>query len=180
MIGIIAENNVCRAALIDILAPLGGEAKSPNKEYDFLLTLNDRESVLVLENSELQKKNLPLPIRAADLFRQVQTFIQECQESATFENSVFVFQKETRNLILKKDGTVFSLTEKENDLLSCLAEVCPTPLSKEALLQAVWKYKPDVETHTLESHIYMLRQKIGEPVDMLIKSTPTGYVLITD
>ena len=100
--------------------------------------------------------------------------------SVSFENTCFIFQKEKRLLIDKATDTTIPLTEKECELLAELAKVSPDALTKEELLDRVWKYKPDLETHTLESHIYGLRQKIGNHVDSLFQSTDLGYRLITD
>ena len=72
------------------------------------------------------------------------------------------------------------MTEKESDLLFSLVQAYPKAMSKEDLLISVWNYSPDAETHTVESHIYGLRQKLGEKADALIKSTPAGYLLIPD
>jgi DNA-binding response OmpR family regulator len=52
------------------------------------------------------------------------------------------------------------LTEREADLLTALAYAPDQTLTKQLILQDVWRYVPGLETHTLETHIYRLRQKI--------------------
>ncbi len=52
------------------------------------------------------------------------------------------------------------LTEKERDLLSRLHQEKGRTLDRNVLLQDIWGYRTTVETHTLETHIYRLRQKI--------------------
>ncbi len=61
------------------------------------------------------------------------------------------------------DGTRTQLTEKEVAMLAFLARSGPEPVSKEVLLAQVWGYKEGVNTHTLETHIYRLRQKLDAP-----------------
>ena len=61
-----------------------------------------------------------------------------------------------------------------------LADSFPKALTKEDLLVSVWNYKPEAETHTVESHIYALRQKLGNRADDLIQSTSEGYILIKE
>lgn len=59
----------------------------------------------------------------------------------------------------KEGGETVGLTEKEVDLLMYLAS-SRTPITRETLLEEVWNYQEGVSTHTLETHIYRLRQKI--------------------
>ena len=54
-----------------------------------------------------------------------------------------------------------SLTEKEAQLLSVLACATPTALPREKLLEEVWGLAREIDTHTLETHIYRLRHKLG-------------------
>lgn len=54
------------------------------------------------------------------------------------------------------------LTEKEVQLLTLLYEAKGAPVGRDALLREVWEYAEDVESHTLETHIYRLRQKIED------------------
>jgi hypothetical protein len=71
------------------------------------------------------------------------------------------------------------LTEKEVALLSYLAVQHPTPATREDLLREVWKYADGADTHTIETHLYRLRQKIeqnpGDPT--IVVSTKQGYIL---
>lgn len=75
-----------------------------------------------------------------------------------------------------------ALTDKEKDILVCLYNNTDRSVSREELLSAVWGYVDSVETHTLETHIYRLRQKIeknpAEPLILL--TTETGYRLCVD
>lgn len=65
-----------------------------------------------------------------------------------------------------KGGQDIILTDKERDILGALWLAPGKALSREALLQAVWAYAAGVETHTLETHIYRLRQKMeNDPTD---------------
>ncbi len=78
-------------------------------------------------------------------------------------------------------GTVqtIRLTEKERDILSHLYEAAPRAVARQERLDRVWGYAPGIETHTLETHIYRLRQKIEkDPVQPLyIRTEDEGYRL---
>jgi hypothetical protein len=52
------------------------------------------------------------------------------------------------------------LTDREFDILKLLLEQRGQPLSREALLQAIWHYHPEADSHTVETHIWRLRQKL--------------------
>jgi DNA-binding response OmpR family regulator len=52
------------------------------------------------------------------------------------------------------------LTETERNIIYHLMTAKDQGLSREDMLQSVWAYHQDIETHTLETHIYRLRQKI--------------------
>ncbi|MBQ3034486.1 MAG: winged helix-turn-helix domain-containing protein, partial [Alphaproteobacteria bacterium] len=98
-----------------------------------------------------------------------------------FENKRFLFEGAKRLLFDKKTKKDYYLTEKETDLISFLVISLPEGASKTDLLTEVWKYRADIETHTVESHIYALRQKIGEKAaESLLKNNEEGYILVSD
>jgi len=91
------------------------------------------------------------------------------------------FTLDVREKILKNSKThvIQRLTEKECKLLRFFHQNAGVELSKETLLQEIWGYHPEAETHTLETHIYRLRQKFEEdPNDpQIILNGKEGYVL---
>lgn len=60
------------------------------------------------------------------------------------------------------EGMNSSLTEKECSLLKYLAQMHPVPVNRDSLLEQVWGVTSNVDTHTLETHIYRLRAKLTE------------------
>jgi DNA-binding response OmpR family regulator len=87
-----------------------------------------------------------------------------------------------RDALLRRmdgDGDDVRLTEKERDILVTLNALDGAVMERAALLEAVWGYAADIETHTLETHIYRLRQKIEiDPAAPLILITEgNGYRL---
>jgi DNA-binding response OmpR family regulator len=71
------------------------------------------------------------------------------------------------------------LTEKEASILKFLYRAGNKAVSREVLLDQVWGYNAGVATHTLETHIYRLRQKIeSDPGEAsLLLTEPGGYRL---
>ncbi len=81
----------------------------------------------------------------------------------------------------RKGHKTIRLTEKESHILKLLArQKNGAPLSRQALLDEVWGYVPGVETHTLETHIYRLRQKLeADPANPAVLVTDDeGYRLV--
>ena len=75
------------------------------------------------------------------------------------------------------DKTI-KLTEREVDILKYLYQNSDVISSKENLLENVWGYSADVTTHTIETHIYRLRQKVEEEGgSQLIITENNGYRL---
>ena len=88
---------------------------------------------------------------------------------------------DTQNHVLEcEESEPIRLTEKEAALLVVLAQAEGRAVERQAVLKAVWDYAESVETHTLETHIYRLRQKIEvDPAAPAILVTDgDGYRLV--
>ena len=72
------------------------------------------------------------------------------------------------------------MTEKESSILRYLYRAGQRPVSREKLLREVWGYNSEVTTHTLETHIYRLRQKIERhaAAPTLLLTEASGYKLL--
>ena len=80
--------------------------------------------------------------------------------------------------VFKQNDTRLKVTEKEIYFIEQLL-VSKKPLSKNFILENIWKYSSETDTHTVETHIYRLRQKIKNHFndDNFIKYTGKGYSL---
>ena len=88
----------------------------------------------------------------------------------------FVFFPENK-VIKFNDQPDIELTEKEVSILKCLLSHSEESVDREKLLKQVWNYNVGVTTHTLESHIYRLRQKLetDPSIPRLIISEGGGF-----
>ena len=84
------------------------------------------------------------------------------------------FDAEARTLII--EGSEIALTEKEAELIALLNCSAGEVISRNEILKEVWQYDTEVDTHTLETHIYRIRQKIGKKNDF-IGSSVAGYFI---
>ncbi len=89
------------------------------------------------------------------------------------------FTLDTRRLEFRSGEITATLTEKENEILAFLYNHAPKTVSKKDLLGNIWEYADNVETHTLETHIYRLRQKIEkDPANPeILMTSGSGYKL---
>ena len=103
----------------------------------------------------------------------------EQSEDAVFTIGRFTF-KPASKLLVDEKGSKIRLTEKETSILKYLFRAGERVVTRDVLLHEVWGYNAGVTTHTLETHIYRLRQKIEKDpanAEMLITETG-GYKLI--
>ena len=102
----------------------------------------------------------------------------EQTEDATFEIGPYEFRPSTKTL-RTKEGKRIRLTEKETEILKYLYRAGGRAVARETLLSEVWGYNAAVTTHTLETHIYRLRQKVEpDPGNArLLMTDPGGYRL---
>lgn len=90
----------------------------------------------------------------------------------------FILIPSQNSLIHKESGKDIRLTDKERLLLRVLYQAGEVGLSRRDILKDIWGYADEAETHTLETHIYRLRQKL-EPfaAQDIIKADDGYYVL---
>ncbi len=101
----------------------------------------------------------------------------ESSEDAVFRIGPYEFHPAAKTLSAPPGNRV-RLTEKETSILKYLYRAGAKPVPREELLREVWGYNSGVTTHTLETHIYRLRQKIEpEGAPQLLLTETGGYRL---
>lgn len=97
----------------------------------------------------------------------------------SFETPAYQFDGPARTLLSKDSRTEIRLTEKEAEIIQYLYENKDRIVPKDELLEKIFGYRAGVETHTVETHIYKLRQKVGDEDENLIATLDGGYQLKT-
>ena len=126
----------------------------------------------VLEETSAAIEELLARVRA-----HLRTFEQS--EDATFRLGPYEFRPAAKLLIDEKERKI-RLTEKEASIIKYLYRAGDKVISRDTLLEEVWGYNSGVTTHTLETHVYRLRQKIErDPSKAEILVTESGgYKLV--
>jgi len=139
-----------------------------------MLTGHDTDSDTILGLESGANDYVTKPFRFAVLLARILAKLrqQEAIEDAVFSIGPYTFRPSSKLLINPK-GNKVRLTEKETAILRYLYRAGQRPVSREVLLQEVWGYNSGVTTHTLETHIYRLRQKVE-------KDAATPGILVTE
>ena len=120
------------------------------------------------------------PFKYLILLKSIETQLHKYKKSEDTQYSIgnYVFKPNSKILESNKSRFI-RLTEKENNILKFLYKNSGNTVSRETLLHEVWGYNSKVTTHTLETHIYRLRQKIeNDPSNACFLITkPGGYKL---
>lgn len=92
----------------------------------------------------------------------------------------YVLKPKEKNIVYQ-DKTEIALTDREVAILSYLARYKNEEVGREQLLKNVWHYQKGIDTHTIETHVYRLRQKIEKAIDRtsLLLTGENGYLLNT-
>jgi DNA-binding response OmpR family regulator len=121
------------------------------------------------------------PVRFAVLLARIRAQLRhhEQSEDAVFKIGQYTF-KPSAKLLVGLNNQKVRLTEKETAILKFLYRAGDKPVGREVLLHEVWGYNPAVTTHTLETHIYRLRQKIEKDPSraQLLITESGGYRLV--
>ena len=118
------------------------------------------------------------PIKISNLIDQLNArFIQQ-NYSAQSNININKYILDINSRILKKSDNELKLTEREIDTIIFLKNE-NKPVKADVLQKKVWKYAEDLETHTVETHIYRLRKKIKDTFndDTFIQSKKDGYII---
>lgn len=147
-----------------------------------MLTAADTDADTILGLESGANDYVPKPFRFGVLLARIRAQLRQFEQSedAIFKVGPYTFQPSLKLLIDegRKDQKV-RLTEKETDILKFLYRSGGT-VGREVLLDEVWGYNAGVTTHTLETHIYRLRQKIERDPSKatLLVTEAGGYRLV--
>src|SRR6266436_2703369 len=139
----------------------------------------DSHTILGLESgaNDYVAKPFRFPVLLARIRAQLRQ--HEASEDAVFTIGAHTFRPSSKLLVNPK-GNKVRLTAKETATLRYLYRAGRRPVSREILLQEVWGYNSGVTTHTLETHIYRLRQKVEKDASnpSILVTEAGGYKLI--
>ena len=141
-----------------------------------MLTGHDTDSDTILGLEAGANDYVTKPFRFAVLLARIRAQLRQHEQSedATFTVGRYLF-KPSQKLLTTEDGQKIRLTEKEAAIIRYLYRADQKVVTRDILLEEVWGYNSGVTTHTLETHVYRLRQKIErDPSNAEILVTENG------
>ena len=136
---------------------------------------SDADAILGLESgaNDYVGKPFRLGVLLARIRAQLRQY--ERSEDAVFTIGPFSFRSGAKTLVDRERDETIRLTEKESAILKFLLRAGPDVVPRDVLLNEVWGYNSGVTTHTLETHVYRLRQKIErDPSNATLLVTESG------
>ena len=136
-----------------------------------LVEINSKENLPIFDN-----QNIKYPLKIENLIEKINIFLlkEKYENQSNIKVSKYNLNCNSRNLNLNEKK--IKLTEKEVNIILFLLED-DKPKKILDLQEKVWGYSSNLETHTVETHIYRLRKKILDTFNdnSLIKSSELGY-----
>ena len=147
--------------------------------YIFIVGAIEERLKTYLDKTYVNYEFIDSPISYLSLINKCKSLNKQINNSISeivkFKKFSYSFQL---NTIYTYDSSLY-LTDKENEIFQSLIESNKNSLNKKQLLSKVWSYDDDIDTHTLETHIYTLRKKIKKKLNLsnLIKHNENGYLI---
>ena len=146
-----------------------------------MLTGHDTDSDTILGLEAGANDYVTKPFRFAVLLARIRAQLRthEQSEDAVFSIGPYIF-KPAQKMMIDSNGAKVRLTEKETAIIKYLYRAEQRVIGRDELLEQVWGYNSGVTTHTLETHIYRLRQKIEKDPSnaRLLVTEGGGYKLV--
>jgi len=184
----VARDNDIALAIVDVGLPDldGREAVRLMRAAGFkapivMLTGHTTDSDAIVGLEAGANDYVTKPFRFAVLLARIRAHLRQFDQSedATFTIGHYTF-KPAGKILLESDGRRVRLTEKETTILKYLYRAGEKAVTRDVLLHEVWGYNSGVTTHTLETHIYRLRQKMerNPALAELLVTEGGGYKLM--
>ena len=149
-----------------------------NKSLSFPLIVASKKSDLKINSNNELIEQLNLPFSILDFEKKIISLVakNEFKKNSLIYLNDYIVDKNERKI--KKNDLSLQLSEKEINFLILFSE-SKSPVSKNLVLERVWNYSPETETHTVETHIHRLRKKILQKFgdNNFIKNNNKGYYI---
>lgn len=163
-LGILCADPVLRPVLCEIVASYVGPVSIlpvPESGTETAVILCDESGTPSTHKLVPGNGDLTFPFRAGRLIHKARKMlVEETRHENIAIGDFSLISAEGLLIRENRNEPPVRLTEKERDILLALSRAPDRTLDRKKLLDDIWGYVDGVETHTLETHIYRLRQKI--------------------
>ena len=160
-----------------------GKLEDYLNETHKVLCIGEKSNFAGITNIRSEISFLKVPFKYSELKKRAENLFSyiKSEESKFKKFKYFSYYK--KNRLFKCDNKSLRVTEKENEIFNFLISQKNDYVSRERLLSEIWNYNKEIDTHTLETHVYSLRKKIDEKLqlkDLIIYKEKKGYVINSD
>ena len=156
------------------------------KEKDSQEIIKSIFPLIIITKSQFKKNNLlgsfveiiNTPLNVLDLEKKIVSLLSkyEFNKRSLINLNGYIIDKNEKKI--KKNNLYLELTEKEINFLTLFSKN-NKPVTRNFLLEKVWNYSKETDTHTVETHIHRLRKKIQDKFgdNNFIKNSDKGYYI---
>ena len=149
-------------------------------KFDTIFIINCNSDAIEIDELNRKIVLFSIPIQLRDLYQRVSNSLDQINSQIARKLKFNRFTYDPSMRTLSNHDLYLRFTEKESQILQIFLDNTDTYISKKNLLKKVWSYNEDIDTHTLETHIYSLRKKIEKKLllkDLIIFEDNKGYFL---
>ena len=145
-----------------------------------ILCIGEKSNFNNLENKNFEISFLKVPFKFSELKERAENLFSSLKSAKSKIKQFKDFNYDKQNRIIQCDNKNLRVTEKENEIFNYLILQNDKYVSREKLLSEIWNYNKEIDTHTLETHMYSLRKKIDDKLqlkDLIIYKEKKGYAI---
>ena len=177
------ENEITNYNVIITDAINLNKLKDHVNESHKILCIGENSNFVGITNIKSEISFLKVPFKYSELKKRAENLFTYIKLEKTKFKKFKCFNYDNQNRLILRDNKSLRVTEKENEIFNFLISQNDEYVSRERLLSEIWNYNNEIDTHTLETHLYSLRKKIDEELqlkDLIIYKEKKGYVINRD
>ena len=148
-----------------------------------ILCIGEKINFSKLSNKNSEISFLKVPFKFTELKERAENLFSSIKSEKNNKSQFKEFSYDNQNRLILRNNKSLRVTEKENEIFNYLISQINKYVTREKLLSEIWNYNKEIDTHTLETHMYSLRKKLDEKLqlkDLIIYKEKKGYLINTD
>ena len=148
-----------------------------------ILCIGEKRSFSKIINENIEISFVKVPFKFSELKERAENLFSSLKLAKRKIKQFKDFNYDNQNRLIKRNNKSVRVTEKENEIFNYLISQTKDYVSREKLLSEIWNYNNKIDTHTLETHMYSLRKKIVDKLqlyDLIIYREKKGYIINSD